>query len=213
MQREQNHVANALAPGQEHHRTVDADAKAAGGGHAVFEGFDEILVHDRHGLVVLALERHKSPGFAAGPCLFKDTMQLASYFNHQFYLGHSAMLVNEGLSDVVVEKAKQQAGGRLWGKTAGVLGMAFKANNDDTRESLSFRVKRGLEFMGARVLCHDPHIKDSTDLAELLRESDVIVLATPHNEYKDLQFEQPIIDIWGFYGMPELEIFPGTNSA
>lgn len=156
---------------------------------------------------------YKAPGFAAGPCLFKDTMQLASYCDHEFHLGHSAMLINEGLADVVVRKAENEAGGRLWGKTAGILGMTFKANNDDTRESLSFRVKRGLEFRGARVLFHDPYVKGSTDLAELLRESDVVILATPHQDYKDLSFNQPVIDVWGFYGMPQLEIYPGTKAS
>lgn len=155
---------------------------------------------------------YKSPGFAAGPCLFKDTMQLASYFNHQFYLGHSAMLVNEGLASFVVEKAAARIGGSLWGKTVGVLGMAFKPNNDDIRESLSFKVKKGLEFRGAKVLAHDPYLADSAALEDVLAKSDVLVMCTPHKEYSELKFRQPIVDVWGVFERPELEVLPGVKS-
>ncbi|GAJ06118.1 unnamed protein product, partial [marine sediment metagenome] len=47
-------------------------------------------------------------GFAAGPCLFKDTMQLAAYSNNNFFLGHAAMLVNESLPDFIILNLKQQ---------------------------------------------------------------------------------------------------------
>jgi len=156
---------------------------------------------------------YKSPGFAAGPCLFKDTMQLASYFDHQFYLGHSAMLVNEGLATATVDKAVTALGGALWGKTVGLLGMAFKANNDDIRESLSFKVKKGLEFKGANVLCHDPYLKDSASLQDVLAQSDALILCTPHNEYKNLNYKQPMVDVWGFFNKPKLEILPGTQEV
>ena len=43
-------------------------------------------------------------GFAAGPCLFKDTMQLAAFNNNNFVLGHAAMMVNEGLPLYVVDR-------------------------------------------------------------------------------------------------------------
>jgi UDP-N-acetyl-D-mannosaminuronic acid dehydrogenase len=154
---------------------------------------------------------YKMPGLAAGPCLFKDTMQLASYFNHQFYMGHSAMLVNEGLATFIADKAIRAAGGSLWGKKVGLLGMAFKADNDDIRESLSFRIKKGLEFHGAEVLCHDPYLKDSLTLEELSRSADILVLGTPHGEYRGLSLTKPMIDVWGFFPelQPQLEILPG----
>ncbi len=152
---------------------------------------------------------YKSPGFSAGPCLFKDTMQLASYVNHQFYLGHAAMLVNEGLATIAARKAVEALGGSAWGKVIGLLGMTFKPNNDDTRESLSFKVKKAVEFEGATVITHDPYLSDSTPLGELCLKSDVIILCTPHREYRELKFEQPIVDVWGSYEQPELEIHPG----
>ncbi len=155
---------------------------------------------------------YKSPGLAAGPCLFKDTMQLASYFDHQFSMGHSAMLVNEGLATCMVDKSQVAVGGSLWGKTAGILGMTFKANNDDIRESLSFKVKKGLEFQGAKVIWNDPYLPDSTSLEQLMSQSDVIVLCTPHGEYKTLSnFRQPVVDVWGYFSMPELQVLPGTR--
>lgn len=155
---------------------------------------------------------YKRPGLAAGPCLFKDTMQLASYSENRFYLGHAAMLVNEGLATFIVEKAGKILGGSLWGRTVGLLGMAFKANSDDTREALSFKVKRGLEFAGARVLFHDPYLPASSELAEVLGESDALVLTTPHDAYAGLRIEKPVIDVWGFFGTPPLDVVPGRRA-
>jgi len=150
---------------------------------------------------------YKSPGFAAGPCLFKDTMQLASYFDNRFYLGHSAMLVNEGLAAFVAERVKRELGGQLWGKSVGVLGMTFKPENDDIRDSLSFKVRKLLEFAGARVLCADPYLDWTLPLEQVLRESDALVLATPHAEYRSLEPKVPCVDVWGIIDDPELEVF------
>lgn len=165
---------------------------------------------------------YKAPGFAAGPCLFKDTMQLASYFDNQFFLGHSAMLVNENLASFVVDKAmqivecsqdqNQQPRKSLWGKTVGLLGVAFKAENDDTRESLSFKVKKGLVFHGANVLWHDPFVAGSDDLTHVINKSDVLILCTPHNIYKNYNFSKPVVDVWGIVHKTNLEIFEGKQS-
>lgn len=154
---------------------------------------------------------YKSPGFAAGPCLFKDTMQLASYFDNQFYLGHSAMLVNEGLATFVADKLESLSGGSLWGKEVGLLGMSFKADNDDLRESLSFKVKKVLEFKGARVLTHDPFLKNDLSLDELLARSTGLILGTPHSAYKGITFNKPIVDVWSFFGSANLEVYSGKQ--
>src|SRR6202000_677421 len=63
-------------------------------------------------------------GFAAGPCLFKDTLQLAAYNNNNFALGHMAMTVNEGLPLYLVSRLEQRFD--LSEMTVGVLGMGFK---------------------------------------------------------------------------------------
>jgi UDP-N-acetyl-D-mannosaminuronic acid dehydrogenase len=65
------------------------------------------------------------PGFSAGPCLFKDTMQLASYSRNQFGLGQAAMQVNEGLVLQIIEDLRRSH--NLRSMTVGLLGMAFKA--------------------------------------------------------------------------------------
>jgi UDP-N-acetyl-D-mannosaminuronic acid dehydrogenase len=79
------------------------------------------------------------PGYAAGPCLVKDTMQLSAFASNQFGLGHAALLVNEGLVLRVVEDIKRRFD--LPTMTIGLLGMAFKAESDDIRASLSYKRK------------------------------------------------------------------------
>ena len=125
-----------------------------------------------------------SAGFAAGPCLFKDTMQLGAFSNNTFALGHSAMLVNEGLPLYVVEQIKEKYD--LSNMTVGILGMAFKADVDDERSSLSYKLRRILLFNAKEVLCSDPFVKDArmVSVEELAAKCDIIVVGTPHNEYK-----------------------------
>ena len=141
-------------------------------------------------------------GFAAGPCLFKDTMQLAAFNDNKFLLGHSAMLVNEGLPLYVVSKMEERLGG-LQDKTVGILGMAFKAESDDTRSSLSYKLRRILRFKAADVVCADPYVTTDTALLphdEVLRRSDVLVIGAPHERYRDLETEKTVFDIWGITG-------------
>ena len=95
------------------------------------------------------------PGFAAGPCLFKDTMQLAAFTSDHFPMGQAAMQVNEGLPAYIVAALERRYGG-LQGKTVGILGMAFKSESDDTRASLSYKLRKLLSWAGARVVCYRP---------------------------------------------------------
>jgi UDP-N-acetyl-D-mannosaminuronic acid dehydrogenase len=140
-------------------------------------------------------------GFAAGPCLFKDTMQLAAYSNNSFFLGHAAMLINEGLPNAIVQRLKDKYS--LKEKTVGILGMTFKANNDDTRESLSFKLKKLLEIESKKVICSDVYIHEEDFVVpqDLVREADIVILATPHKEYANLNIkEKVLVDVWNFYG-------------
>jgi UDP-N-acetyl-D-mannosaminuronic acid dehydrogenase len=137
-----------------------------------------------------------SAGFAAGPCLFKDTMQLGAFSKNTFALGHAAMLVNEGLPLYVVDQMKKDFD--LEHLTIGILGMAFKPDVDDERSSLSYKLRRILLFQAKEVLCSDPFVIDERFVSqeELITRSDIIVIGTPHSEYKKLKFEKPVVDVW-----------------
>jgi UDP-N-acetyl-D-mannosaminuronic acid dehydrogenase len=144
-------------------------------------------------------------GLAAGPCLLKDTMQLAAFNNNQFTLGHSAMLINEGLPLYTVAKLEERF--QLSQLTVGILGMAFKAESDDIRSSLSYRLKRILAFKAKRVLCTDPYVAIDPDLSpleEVLRESDLLVIGAPHLEYREIQTTLPIVDLTNLRGQGSL---------
>jgi UDP-N-acetyl-D-mannosaminuronic acid dehydrogenase len=137
-----------------------------------------------------------SAGFAAGPCLLKDTMQLAAFNNNNFLLGHAAMMLNEGLPLYVVSKL--EASYPLHKMTVGILGMAFKGESDDIRSSLAYKLKRILRFKAQRVLCHDPYVKADSDLVsleEILASSDLLVIGAPHEAYRHLRLDVPLIDI------------------
>ena len=135
-------------------------------------------------------------GLAAGPCLFKDTMQLSAFHNNEFFLGHSAMLVNEGLPNFLVSQLEAEMGS-LKGKNIGVMGLAFKADNDDIRESLSFKVKKLLEMKMAKVLVTDEFVPGTMPLKTFVRESDGIILGVPHSAYRKLKVKKPFVDCWG----------------
>jgi UDP-N-acetyl-D-mannosaminuronic acid dehydrogenase len=140
------------------------------------------------------------PGFAAGPCLFKDTMQLAAFNNNNFMLGHAAMLVNEGLPNYVVQRLRARF--NLRACTVGILGMAFKADSDDPRESLSYKLRKVLDIEAAEVLCSDVYIRQPgfVSAEELVRRSEVIILGAPHADYQNLDLmDKPIVDVWNFY--------------
>jgi len=141
-------------------------------------------------------------GFAAGPCLFKDTMQLAAFSNNSFFLGHAAMLVNEGLPNFIVQRIREKH--PLREMSAGILGMAFKANNDDKRESLSYKLKKILEMEAKRVFCSDVYIHDSGFVSSdvLIDSADIILIGVPHREYAELNIPRKkiVVDIWNFFG-------------
>jgi UDP-N-acetyl-D-mannosaminuronic acid dehydrogenase len=142
-------------------------------------------------------------GFAAGPCLFKDTMQLAAFSNNNFFLGHAAMLINEGLPNFIIQRLKEKH--KLQEKTVGILGMAFKGDIDDPRESLSYKLKKILEIESRQVFCTDPYIKDGDikSLEETITGSDILVLGAPHSQYKQIKIDyskKTIVDIWNFFG-------------
>jgi UDP-N-acetyl-D-mannosaminuronic acid dehydrogenase len=140
------------------------------------------------------------PGFAAGPCLVKDTMQLGAFNHGSFVLGQAAMMINEGLPYLLVQDIKRHH--PLAEMTVGVLGMAFKPDNDDPRDSLSYKLRKVLLLECRRVLCTDPFVPDPelVPLTEVLNQAELIVVGTPHSCYRSLAFRQPVIDITGIAG-------------
>jgi UDP-N-acetyl-D-mannosaminuronic acid dehydrogenase len=156
---------------------------------------------------VLAAMKHNYPrlsgiprsGFAAGPCLVKDTMQLSAFARNQFSLGHSALLINEGLVLHVVEDLRRRYD--LSNLTVGLLGMAFKAESDDVRASLSYKFKKVLIGHTRGVLTTDPFVTTDPELRpldEVIAKSDLLILCAPHAVYRDINvMGKPVFDVWG----------------
>ncbi len=154
------------------------------------------------------------PGFAAGPCLLKDTLHLGAFAHNNFFLGHAAMLINEGLPNFIVEQLRRS---ELSTMRIAILGMAFKADSDDFRESLSYKLKNLLLVEAAQVLCSDPYVTDDklVPLEQAVANSDVIILGAPHTVYRDLEIPpgKSVIDIWNFWTQaktPKMEFPPVT---
>lgn len=143
-----------------------------------------------------------SAGFAAGPCLLKDTMQLAAFNNNSFPLGHAAMAINEGLPNFIVDLVGRRH--TLSETRVGILGMAFKADIDDIRDSLSYKLGKVLRFHGADVMYSDEYVKDPTFISkeDLIARSQVVIVGVPHTAYKGLMLPSHIdvVDLWGALG-------------
>ena len=139
------------------------------------------------------------PGFAAGPCLVKDTMQLLAFARNEFALGNAAIMVNEGLPLHIVGHLRRSYD--LGQMTVGLLGMAFKAESDDSRASLSYKLKKALATSARSVLTTDPLVTDDPELLpldEVIARSDLLILCTPHRIYKNADFKgKPMVDVWG----------------
>ena len=139
------------------------------------------------------------PGFAAGPCLVKDTMQLAAFARNQFGLGHAALLINEGLVLHIIDDLKHRFD--FPNMTVGLLGMAFKAESDDVRASLSYKFKNVLSGQTRAVLTTDPFVTTDPEikpLDEVIDKSDLMILCAPHAAYRQADFKgKPVFDVWG----------------
>ena len=140
-------------------------------------------------------------GFAAGPCLLKDTMQLAAFNNNNFALGMASMQINEGLPLYLV--SRMAAKYPLDTMTVGILGMAFKGESDDIRSSLSYKLRRVLKVRASEVLATDPYVTDDPSLStleEVLARADLVVIGAPHDLYAKSEIHQPVVDVWNLRG-------------
>lgn len=142
-----------------------------------------------------------------GPCLYKDGYYLTEHISYPEIIAN-AFRVNESmpryLLDRVTAIAKPQR--------VGILGLAFKANCDDTRNSLSYKLIKQVRGINAESVAVDPYVPDASDPTRL-RGVDVLILMTPHREFKDLDallafVDNPdciVVDAWNFW--------PATKAA
>ena len=142
-----------------------------------------------------------SAGFAAGPCLLKDTMQLAAFNNNNFQLGQASVNINEGLPLYLVAQLERRHD--LADLTVGILGMAFKGESDDARASLSYKLKQILEFKADRVLTTDPYVRDDPallPLEEVLADRRPADHRRPARPLPRPRHRKPVVDIWNLRG-------------
>lgn len=148
----------------------------------------------------------KKPGFAAGPCLFKDGFFLTSKIPFPELIAAS-WKINETLPAYFVEHVKAIA--PIKGKKVAVLGLAFKANSDDTRASLSYKLIKQLKRERAIVSVHDSNVKSDVPLEQVLSGAEVLFIATAHDDYakRGLEYYKGllapgcvIVDVWNVLG-------------
>jgi UDP-N-acetyl-D-mannosaminuronic acid dehydrogenase len=81
--------------------------------------------------------------------------------------------------------------------------MAFKGESDDIRSSLSYKLKRILQFRAADVLCSDPFVTVDDSLLpveEVIERSDILVIGAPHRQYQNLSASVEVVDVWNLLG-------------
>jgi UDP-N-acetyl-D-mannosaminuronic acid dehydrogenase len=163
-------------------------------------GLDFYRIHDAVTRDYPRMRSFAKAGFAAGPCLLKDTLQLAAFSQNNFFLGHAAMLINEGLPMFLVQQLRPHD---LPNKRVG-----FKAESDDKRDSLSYKLKKLLSVEALEVLCTDPYVPDEdlVPLEEAIRRADIIIVGAPHAVYHDIDIpaEKVVLDPWNFLPAKEL---------
>jgi UDP-N-acetyl-D-mannosaminuronic acid dehydrogenase len=169
---------------------------------ATDQGLDFHRIHDALTRDYPRMANLPRSGFAAGPCLFKDTMQLSVASDSHFSLGHAAMFINEGLPDFIVSHLKKRYS--LAAITVGILGMAFKGDSDDSRGSLSFKLRDILELEAGSVVCTDPFVQhpDFLLVEQVVARSQILIVGAPHSIYRSLEIpsEKVVIDVWNHLG-------------
>jgi UDP-N-acetyl-D-mannosaminuronic acid dehydrogenase len=141
-----------------------------------------------------------SAGFAAGPCLFKDTMQLSALVQQNFALGHAAMMINEGTPGYILQRLERKYD--LSTLRVGILGLSFKGGVDDVRSSLAYKLRKLLLFKCKEVMVHDPLVLDAriVGMDEVIEKCDLLIIGSPHKIYCEIKTDKPVIDIWNILG-------------
>ena len=172
---------------------------------------------DIHNIVNLVNHNYKRggislPGLTGGPCLFKDGFFLIADLPFADLISTS-WKINESVPVLLVKRVRERM--KLDGKKVALLGLAFKAEMDDIRESLSFKVRKALLRERANVVLHDPYVKEYSnqkiekDVYEAIRGADLIFIATRHKAYSKLNIQKikqlahkncMVCDIWNVLG-------------
>ena len=151
----------------------------------------------------------KSPGFTGGPCLYKDGFFLINDIPFSDLISIS-WKINETVPAYLIKRIKSQL--TLDGRKVVILGLAFKRDIDDNRNSLSYKARKIFLKEGAQVFMHDPYLKPE-DLKTVLRGADVVLLAVNHESYKNLSLQQMakwvspsciFCDIWNVFGTGQI---------
>ena len=93
----------------------------------------------------------------------------------------------------------------MYGKKITVLGIAFKANSDDIRDSPAVKLVGILKSTGVNLKIHDPFVKNTDDIEVSLESAEVVSIATNHNNFKNyidmINKSNPslIYDVWGMF--------------
>ena len=143
------------------------------------------------------------PGFAGGPCLSKDGLFLDNNTTFSSIVS-TAWKLNESIPQHIVNNIKKSVG-NLYNKKIAILGISFKAGSDDIRNSPSVKLAEILKSTGAKVLIHDPYVKDTLSITEVLEKPDIVILATNHKEFSSISDKiegsgcQLIYDVWSMF--------------
>ncbi len=142
-------------------------------------------------------------GFAAGPCLFKDTAQLNSFLKNEFTLGKTATKINQNFPKFIYEIIYKKYKSKLFKKKIGILGMSFKSDIDDIRDSLSISLLKLFKKKRLKVKISDEYalLPGIIDKNKLINESDIIIVGVPHSNYKKIRIPKNkfVVDSWGLF--------------
>jgi UDP-N-acetyl-D-mannosaminuronic acid dehydrogenase len=162
------------------------------------------------------------PGLTAGTCLRKDFT-----FSEERSAAPGMLLavsrVNESVPLFLLEGAKRRLG-TLANRKVAVLGLAFKADTDDERDSLAHKLIRLLERELADVVVHDPHVATPTlSLQEAVEGAEMVVVATNHSEFRDQRTLAAIaeraasdclvVDPWNCWGAAQVFAYASELAA
>jgi len=147
-----------------------------------------------------------TPGLVGGHCIGVDPYYLTQRAERAGY--HPQVIlagrrVNDHMGAWVARECVKYLLSNSGGKTVAILGMAFKGDSDDKRESLSYKLRKLLVLESKEVLCTDPYVQDEdcVSLEDAVQLADIIILGAPHTVYRALRIPRAkqVVDIWGFW--------------